>query len=163
VQRFIWWECHGGAGAAAKDDWGLFGFPTIGGAVRAKVCALVKVLGVLPDLDDHRQRNIIKAPIRSRSSSRLGCGLRIIAWDIYPRLERGKTRCRGPTRCDWLPDLIRHCTELGVFNRDKCKSAQLGATPEAALQADRTELRLLHRVKKGPGRAIYTGGGRNSV
>ena len=24
----------------------------------------MKVLGVLPDLDDHRQRNIIKAPIR---------------------------------------------------------------------------------------------------
>jgi hypothetical protein len=64
MERGLWGECHSGAGASAENDWRLFSFPAIGAAVRALVGSLVKVLGVLPDLDDHRQRNLIKAPIR---------------------------------------------------------------------------------------------------
>jgi hypothetical protein len=45
------------------------------------------------------------------------------------------------------------------FNRNKCASAQLGVARQAALEADHTELRLLPRVKKGPGRGIYAGEG----
>src|SRR5262249_37703267 len=64
MERGSWGESHSGAAAAAKNDWGLFGFPAISGAVRANFCGLVKGLRVLPDLDNHRQRNLVEIPIR---------------------------------------------------------------------------------------------------
>ena len=64
MERGLRGECHSGASASAEDHWWLFSFPAIGVAVGALVGSLVKVLGVLPDLDDYCQRNLIKVPIR---------------------------------------------------------------------------------------------------
>jgi hypothetical protein len=54
MERGLWGESHGGAGASAKDDRWLFGFPAISAAVRSLVDGLVEVLGSLTDPDDWR-------------------------------------------------------------------------------------------------------------
>jgi hypothetical protein len=45
MKRCAWRESHHGAGAASEDDWGFFGFPAIGAAIRAGTIGLVEVLG----------------------------------------------------------------------------------------------------------------------
>ena len=66
MERCAWRESHRGAGAASEDDWGFFGFPAIGAAIRAGIIGLVKVLGFLADFDDIGEGLLVKVPVGIR-------------------------------------------------------------------------------------------------
>jgi hypothetical protein len=66
MERDAWRESHHGAGAASEYDWGFFGFPTIGAAIRAGIIGLVEVLGSLADFNDIGESLLVKVPVGIR-------------------------------------------------------------------------------------------------
>src|SRR5262245_6992674 len=63
MERCAWRESHHAAGAASEGDWGFFGFPTIGAAIRAGIIGLVVVLGEIADFGDIAECLLVKVPV----------------------------------------------------------------------------------------------------
>ena len=117
MERGSWGERHSGAGASAENDWRLFGFPAIGPAVGALVGGLVKVLGGLPDLDDHCQRNLIKAPIRVavHFAVRVRVTDHFLECECIPSPWEGETRCKRANLVRLAPRLDLPVHRVGGF------------------------------------------------